>query len=76
MKNSTSLKHSISTSLHKKTGQVGNKFRLSCLVAPTGIEPVSRAPETLILSIELRSRNSIKIWNRRKFSKEKTKSYC
>ena len=28
----------------------------SRMVAPTGIEPVSRVPETLILSIELRSR--------------------
>ncbi|MEN9295177.1 MAG: hypothetical protein RIS03_871 [Pseudomonadota bacterium] len=30
------------------------------MVRPTGIEPVSRASETLILSIELRSRSAKK----------------
>ena len=33
----------------------GKSLALGCVVRPTGIEPVSRASETLILSIELRA---------------------
>ncbi len=42
---------------HRKKGQ--NTSDLSCWVASTGIEPVSGASETLILSIVLRGHSAL-----------------